>query len=183
VPRYACREAGQLMSLLEVTEIHTYYGTIECLKGISLEVDEGEIVTLIGFNGAGKSTTLRTICGLSHPRQGSIKFGGRELGETPRRTSSRCSPPRTTQPSRDTRVRLAPRVRRPRLVRSLTAGPRVAFGRGTERVEKCTWAGSGPGRGVHLGGEQNRVEKGAPGRGTERVEKCIAPIRRCSCGP
>jgi branched-chain amino acid transport system ATP-binding protein len=70
------------VALLEVTEIHTFYGNIEALKGISLYVEEGEIVTLIGANGAGKSTTLRSISGLSPPREGSIKFGGKELGET-----------------------------------------------------------------------------------------------------
>jgi branched-chain amino acid transport system ATP-binding protein len=66
------------MSFLEVKDIHTYYGNIEALKGISLTVDEGEIVTLIGSNGAGKSTTLRSISGLNHPRQGSIVFNGEE---------------------------------------------------------------------------------------------------------
>jgi len=71
------------MALLEVENIHTFYGNIEALKGISLYVEEGEIVTLIGANGAGKSTTLRSISGLSPPRAGSIKFEGRELGETP----------------------------------------------------------------------------------------------------
>jgi branched-chain amino acid transport system ATP-binding protein len=71
------------MALLEVEEIHTYYGSIEALKGISLEVNEGEIVTLIGSNGAGKSTTLRSISGLTPPRVGSIRFDGREIGETP----------------------------------------------------------------------------------------------------
>ena len=71
------------MALLEVTDIHTFYGNIEALKGISIEVEEGEIVTLIGSNGAGKSTTLRSISGLSPPRSGSIKFDGQELGETP----------------------------------------------------------------------------------------------------
>jgi branched-chain amino acid transport system ATP-binding protein len=71
------------MALLEVNEIHSFYGNIEALKGISLYVDEGEIVTLIGANGAGKSTTLRSISGLTPPREGSIKFEGRELGETP----------------------------------------------------------------------------------------------------
>jgi branched-chain amino acid transport system ATP-binding protein len=60
------------MALLEVNEIHTYYGKIHALKGISLTVDDGEIVTLIGANGAGKTTTLRTICGLIKPRQGNI---------------------------------------------------------------------------------------------------------------
>ena len=71
------------MALLEVTDIETYYGNIQALKGISLEVEEGEIVTLIGSNGAGKSTTLRSISGLTPPRTGSIKFKGEEIGETP----------------------------------------------------------------------------------------------------
>jgi branched-chain amino acid transport system ATP-binding protein len=70
------------MAMLEVTDLHTFYGNIEALKGISLEVEEGEIVTLIGSNGAGKSTTLRSISGLTPPRSGSIKFEGKELGET-----------------------------------------------------------------------------------------------------
>jgi branched-chain amino acid transport system ATP-binding protein len=71
------------MALLELHDIHTYYGNIEALKGVSLEVEEGEIVTLIGSNGAGKSTTLRSISGLTPPREGSIQFDGHELGETP----------------------------------------------------------------------------------------------------
>jgi len=70
------------MPLLEVTDIHTYYGNIEALKGITIEVNEGEIVTLIGSNGAGKSTTLRSISGLTPPRVGSIRFDGQEIGET-----------------------------------------------------------------------------------------------------
>ena len=71
------------MALLEVEDIHTFYGNIEALKGISIEVEEGEIVTLIGSNGAGKSTTLRSITGLTPPREGSIKLAGEEIGETP----------------------------------------------------------------------------------------------------
>src|SRR2546430_11617776 len=71
------------MALLEVSDIHTYYGNIEALKGVSLSVEEGEIVTLIGSNGAGKSTTLRSISGLTPPREGSIRFDGKEIGETP----------------------------------------------------------------------------------------------------
>jgi len=71
------------MALLEVDDIHTFYGNIEALKGISLTVDEGEIVTLIGSNGAGKSTTLRSISGLSPARSGSIRFAGREITHTP----------------------------------------------------------------------------------------------------
>ena len=70
------------MALLEVDDIHSFYGNIEALKGISLEVEEGEVVTLIGSNGAGKSTTLRSISGLTPPREGSIRFEGREIGET-----------------------------------------------------------------------------------------------------
>ena len=69
------------MPLLEVGDIHTYYGNIEALKGISLEVEEGEIVTLIGSNGAGKSTTLRSISGLTPPSEGSVRFEGEELAE------------------------------------------------------------------------------------------------------
>jgi len=71
------------MALLEVSGVHTFYGNIEALKGISLEVEKGEIVTLIGSNGAGKSTTLRSISGLTPPREGSIRFDGKEIGETP----------------------------------------------------------------------------------------------------
>src|SRR5947208_11108166 len=70
------------MALLEVSDIHTFYGNIEALKGISLQVEEGEIVTLIGANGAGKSTTLRSISGLTPPREGSIRFEDTEIGET-----------------------------------------------------------------------------------------------------
>jgi branched-chain amino acid transport system ATP-binding protein len=71
------------MAMLEVSDIRTFYGNIEALKGVSLVVEEGEIVTLIGSNGAGKSTTLRSISGLSPPREGSIRFEGSEIGETP----------------------------------------------------------------------------------------------------
>jgi branched-chain amino acid transport system ATP-binding protein len=71
------------MALLDVSGIHTFYGNIEALKGISLTVEEGEVVTLIGSNGAGKSTTLRSISGLTPPREGSIKFEGTEIGEVP----------------------------------------------------------------------------------------------------
>jgi branched-chain amino acid transport system ATP-binding protein len=71
------------MPLLEVAGIHTFYGNIEALKGVSLTVDEGEVVTLIGSNGAGKSTTLRSISGLTPPREGSVKFEDTEIGEVP----------------------------------------------------------------------------------------------------
>jgi branched-chain amino acid transport system ATP-binding protein len=69
--------------LLEMKDVHTFYGSIEALKGISITVYDGEIVTLIGSNGAGKSTTLRTISGLNPPRQGSIVFGGEEIHGLP----------------------------------------------------------------------------------------------------
>jgi branched-chain amino acid transport system ATP-binding protein len=65
--------------LLKVENIHTYYGSIHALKGISIEVNDGEIVTLIGANGAGKSTTLRSINGLNRPRNGKIFFDGRDI--------------------------------------------------------------------------------------------------------
>jgi branched-chain amino acid transport system ATP-binding protein len=68
------RGAAQDGAILRVDDVHTYYGSIEALKGVSIEVHEGEIVTLIGANGAGKSTTLRSINGLNHPRRGSIVF-------------------------------------------------------------------------------------------------------------
>jgi branched-chain amino acid transport system ATP-binding protein len=67
------------MAMLEVEDIRTFYGNIEALKGISLTVEEGEIITLIGSNGAGKSTTLRSISGLTPPRTGSIRFEGKEI--------------------------------------------------------------------------------------------------------
>ena len=69
--------------MLEVTDIHTYYGNIHALKGITLTVNQGEVVTLIGSNGAGKTTTLRTIQGLLRPRTGSIKLKGEELTQVP----------------------------------------------------------------------------------------------------
>ena len=67
------------MALLEVDGIETYYGHIQALKGVSLTVEEGEIVTLIGSNGAGKSTTLRSISGLNAARKGSVHFDGRDI--------------------------------------------------------------------------------------------------------
>jgi branched-chain amino acid transport system ATP-binding protein len=70
------------MAMLEVDEIHTFYGNIEALKGVSLTVEEGECVTLIGSNGAGKSTTLRSISGLLPPRTGDIRFEGQNITRT-----------------------------------------------------------------------------------------------------
>jgi branched-chain amino acid transport system ATP-binding protein len=71
------------VAFLDVEDIHTYYGNIQALKGISIEVNEGECVTLIGANGAGKSTTLRSISGLTPPRTGSIRFNGTEISQLP----------------------------------------------------------------------------------------------------
>jgi branched-chain amino acid transport system ATP-binding protein len=65
--------------LLELEDVHVYYGAIHALKGVSLRVDAGQIVTLIGANGAGKSTTLRTISGLLRPRKGSLRFAGTDI--------------------------------------------------------------------------------------------------------
>jgi branched-chain amino acid transport system ATP-binding protein len=73
---------GGATPILELHDVHSYYGTIQALKGISLQVQEGEIVTLLGANGAGKSTTLRSINGLNRPRQGSIRFQGRDITST-----------------------------------------------------------------------------------------------------
>ena len=69
--------------ILELENVHTYYGAIQALRGITLDVREGEIVTLLGANGAGKSTTLRSINGLNHPRRGRIVFRGDDITQVP----------------------------------------------------------------------------------------------------
>ncbi len=71
------------MAMLEITDLHVYYGMIQALKGISFEVNEGEVIALIGANGAGKTTTLHTLTGILPARSGSIKFNGTELTRTP----------------------------------------------------------------------------------------------------
>ena len=71
------------MALLKADHIHVYYGSIHAVKGVSFEVNEGEVVTLIGANGAGKSTVLNTVSGLLHPRSGSIEFEGKDLKGMP----------------------------------------------------------------------------------------------------
>ena len=68
--------------ILKLDDIHVYYGAIHAVKGVSLEVNDGEIVALIGANGAGKSTVLKTISGLMHPRSGSIQFDGQDISHT-----------------------------------------------------------------------------------------------------
>jgi branched-chain amino acid transport system ATP-binding protein len=67
------------MSLLELENVNSYYGKIHALKGVSLTVEEGEIVTLIGGNGAGKTTTLRSVSGLLHPKEGSVRLMGKDI--------------------------------------------------------------------------------------------------------
>ncbi|MEK6619525.1 MAG: ABC transporter ATP-binding protein [Chloroflexota bacterium] len=71
------------MALLELENVEAYYGHIQALRGISLTVERGEIVTLIGSNGAGKTTTLRTVAGVMRPRQGMVRFDGRDLAKVP----------------------------------------------------------------------------------------------------
>ncbi|MBR5561057.1 MAG: ABC transporter ATP-binding protein [Clostridia bacterium] len=71
------------MSLLKVEDLHVYYGSIHAIKGVSFEVNEGEIVTLIGANGAGKSTTLNTVAGLMKPRTGTVTFDGKAIAGVP----------------------------------------------------------------------------------------------------
>ena len=85
-PQGAARPAAEKPAaerILELEDVHTYYGSIHALKGVSLHVDKGEIVTLIGSNGAGKSTTLKTISGITPARQGSVRMGGDEITRTP----------------------------------------------------------------------------------------------------
>ncbi len=82
-PAPAPAPAAGAAPLLAVEGLETFYGAIQALRGISLEVHEGEIVTLIGSNGAGKSTTLRSISGIVHPREGSIRFRGEEIAGVP----------------------------------------------------------------------------------------------------
>jgi branched-chain amino acid transport system ATP-binding protein len=74
--------ASEGRPMLKLEDVHTYYGSIHAVKGVDLEVHDGEIVTLIGANGAGKSTTLRSINGLNHPREGSIRFQERDITNT-----------------------------------------------------------------------------------------------------
>jgi branched-chain amino acid transport system ATP-binding protein len=71
------------MALLEIEDIHTFYGAIAALRGVSLKIEEGEVVTMIGSNGAGKSTTLRSITSLTPPRKGKITFAGEDITRVP----------------------------------------------------------------------------------------------------
>src|SRR6476619_8119651 len=78
------------MPLLTVENLSVFYGSIEALRGVSLRVEEGEVVTLIGANGAGKSTTLRTISGLLQPKQGTIQFAGQSIQNWPPHRVVKC---------------------------------------------------------------------------------------------
>ena len=98
------------MALLELENIHTYYGHIHALKGISLYVNEGEIVTLIGANGAGKSTTLRTISGLIHAREGAVRLYDKDITRLPAHEIVAAGVGHVPEPSCR---RLRQRVRRP----------------------------------------------------------------------
>jgi branched-chain amino acid transport system ATP-binding protein len=82
VPGAGVSAAGKT-ALLELSDVHTFYGAIHALKGVTMTVNDGEIVTLIGSNGAGKSTTLRSINGLNHPRTGKIVFQGVDITNKP----------------------------------------------------------------------------------------------------
>jgi branched-chain amino acid transport system ATP-binding protein len=82
-PQMASAPAEASAPLIALDDVHSFYGNIEALQGVSLTVGRGEIVTLIGANGAGKSTTLKTISGLIHPRQGTVTFEGRDISRTP----------------------------------------------------------------------------------------------------
>ena len=79
VAEQAPTRSADRTKILELEDVHTYYGSIHAIKGVSLDVYDGEVVTLIGANGAGKSTTLRSINGLNHPREGTIRFQSRDI--------------------------------------------------------------------------------------------------------
>ena len=82
-PGVAANPSGDAETMLELSDVHTYYGNIHALQGISLTVGRGEIVTLIGANGAGKTTTLKTISGMLHPTRGTVRFEGKDISRTP----------------------------------------------------------------------------------------------------
>jgi branched-chain amino acid transport system ATP-binding protein len=82
-PGSAASSSGDAVTMLELSDVHTYYGNIHALQGISLTVGRGEIVTLIGSNGAGKTTTLKTISGMLHPTRGTVQFEGKDISRTP----------------------------------------------------------------------------------------------------
>ena len=79
--------------MLELADVHTYYGNIRALRGLSLSVERGEIVTLIGANGAGKTTTLRTISGLNQPREGQVLLNGERIDRVPAQRIARTHAP------------------------------------------------------------------------------------------
>ena len=146
--------------LLEVEDIHTFYGNIEALKGVSLTVEEGEVVTLIGSNGAGKSTTLRSISGLNPPRTGSIRFDGEEISTVPAQDIVRLGISPVARgaallPAHD-------RAREPR-ARGLPAPRRATSSRTSSACSSCSRACSERERqkaGTMSGGEQQMLAIG-----------------------
>ena len=97
------------MAMLEIKDIEVYYGMIQAIKGISFEVNEGEVIALIGANGAGKTTTLHTITGLLSPKKGSVIFEGKDITKVPAHKIVEMGIASTTSPHRQivkSRIRL-----------------------------------------------------------------------------
>ena len=143
--------------ILELEDVHTYYGSIHALKGISLTVNEGEIVTLIGANGAGKSTTLRSINGLNHPRQGQDHVPRAATSRTPRRTGSSRTGSRS-------RRRAAGSSRACPCSRTSRWAPSSAT---TARTSRRTWTAS------------STSSRGSPSGSSRRRGRCPAASSRC----
>ncbi len=119
------------MALLEIHDIHTYYGNIHALRGISVTVEQGEIVTLIGGNGAGKSTTLKTICGLTPARHGHVWLDGQDITHTPPHEIVRMG---VTQAPEGRRIFARLTVRENLDLGAYTRSDRPAIQRSLERV-------------------------------------------------
>ena len=144
--------------ILELEDVHTYYGSIHALKGISLEVREGEIVTLIGANGAGKSTTLRSINGLNHPSKGAIRFQGKEITTSPAHTIVKLGIAQSPEGRR-----LFPRMT---VIENLEMG---AFQRRDQaRTSRRTWTAS------------SRSSRASPSGRARRRGRCRAASSRCA---
>ena len=143
--------------LLKLDNVHTYYGQIHALKGVSIEVNQGEVVTLIGANGAGKTTTLKTVCGLLHPRQGTVTFDGKDVSKTAAHDLVKGG--HRPRPGGSPDLLPADRPREPPDGRLHAAGRRRST-QDVERVITCSRAcGSGP---------------------TSRAARCPAASSRCS---
>ena len=142
--------------ILELEDVHTFYGSIEALKGISIDVRDGEIVTLIGANGAGKSTTLRSINGLNHPREGSIHFQGRDITDEAPHNVVKMGISQSPEGRR-----LFPRMS---VLENLEMG---AFQQATGPVSARTWTGS------------SRSSRGSRSASTRRRARSRAANSRC----